>query len=367
MADLLSWGAGGDGLNGVGSTVDLTTPALISSGWAAVSSVASHTLAVKSNGTLWAWGVNDYGQFGNGVATGNYSIKQTTPVQVGVASDWAKVATGRFTSYAIKTSGALFGWGGVGAVLAVLGDGTTNGSYLPVQIPGTWNEVTACDGITAAIKADGTLWGFGDNRNGQLGTGVGLGTFRLTLVQEGTLATDWVAVYSTLSNLFAMKLNGTVCLAGYLNTDGANRAGTTSTFVPIGIAGPWAKFSVGASDGTFGGIKADGTMWTWGQFRGDGTVGYRALAAKIGVDTDWASVSWGADHRGAIKTNNALYMWGPNFNGPVGDGTTVDATTPRLILAVSSGISLRQYGTYALGPVLLPPFWRDLIGAQEVL
>jgi len=132
-------------------------------------------LAIKTDGTLWSWGNNWFGRLGIGT-DGFYESGPGTrfvPVQVGNDSNWAMVSAGGMHSMAIRTDGTLWGWGS--GDRGQVGDGTADSILSPVQI-GTdtdWVSVSAGDGHSVGIRADGTLWAWGSNTYGQLGDGSG--------------------------------------------------------------------------------------------------------------------------------------------------------------------------------------------------
>ena len=177
----------------------------------------AHVLSVKTDGTLWAWGANQYGQLGiNTVGTKYYS----SPVQVGTLTNWKQVSNGQWTSFAIKTDGTLWSWG-YNASNGSLGLGFSgNSSYYssPVQV-GTltnWKQVSSGLYYSSAIKTDGTLWAWGENVAGQFGNGNI--TSYSSPVQIGSL-TNWKYVSSGYQHTLAIKTDGT------LWTWGANQAG----------------------------------------------------------------------------------------------------------------------------------------------
>jgi alpha-tubulin suppressor-like RCC1 family protein len=157
------------------------------------------TAAVKTNGTLWLWGSLTYGNAGNNLDTDTRS----SPVQVGALTNWSKIALGYNTTLAIKTDGTLWAWGH--NQYGQLGNnqkapgypGTTGRVSSPVQIgTGTnWNNVainmTFGTGIfTIATKTDGTLWGWGSNDYGALGLGLPNGSLVSSPIQVGS-STNW--------------------------------------------------------------------------------------------------------------------------------------------------------------------------------
>jgi alpha-tubulin suppressor-like RCC1 family protein len=136
--------------------------------WSQVTCGGSHTMAVKTDGTLWGWGLNTQGQLGV-----NNNITRSSPVQIGSLTNWSFVSAGASYTMAIKTDGTLWGWGlnSFGQV----GDNTAITRSSPVQIgTGTnWSKVTTGASHTMAVKTDGTIWTWGSNNNGELGFSTG--------------------------------------------------------------------------------------------------------------------------------------------------------------------------------------------------
>ena len=145
------------------SATSLATTPQIAAGY-------SHTVALKSDGTVWAWGDNSYGQLGESPYT---IIKRTTPVQVSskILNSVTAVAAGSGHTIALRSDGTVLAWGYNS--YGQLGDGTTTWRDTPVQVSGL-SGVTAIAGgsfYTVALKSDGTVWAWGDNSSGQLGDG----------------------------------------------------------------------------------------------------------------------------------------------------------------------------------------------------
>jgi len=172
------------------------TPMLVSAG-------NNHTVAII-NGSLRAWGANTSGRTGLGLTTGN----TTTPTQVGAAWDWAYVSAGGPHTVAIRTDGSLWAWGF--NTNGQLGDGTTTQRTSPTRI-GTatdWVHVSAGQTHTTAIRADGSLWVWGSNTDGR--TGLGLTTGNTTAPTRIGTATDWVHVSAGYSHTVAIRTDGSL-------------------------------------------------------------------------------------------------------------------------------------------------------------
>lgn len=268
-----------------------------------------HSLGIKSDGSLWAWGENFGGQLGNGTQG---FVPVTIPVQITSEMNWEKVSAGSYHSLAIKTDGTLWTWGFNGS--DNLGLGTEYPGYVtaPVQI-GTasdWLKISAGYDYSLAIKEDGTLWGWGKNNQGQLGNNMpGQTVYEPIQIGNGT---SWQSVEAGYNFSFGIKNDGSLwSLNG--SADGASQVGEDYY---------WTEVTCGL-DFTLG-LKEDGTIWSWGSNwvgqLGNGTYSEVAEPAQIGSDSDWRSVRSGGSSLTsmAIKTDNTLWGWGNNGNGQVG-------------------------------------------------
>jgi alpha-tubulin suppressor-like RCC1 family protein len=364
--------------------------------WKRVSNGRYHTAAIKTDGTLWAWGRSNYGQRGSGTLTDS-----STPVQVGALTTWAEISCGEFISVAVKTDGTLWSWGwnNYGA----LGDGTTVDKSSPVQIGSltNWSKVvmTAYSVNPVAIKTDGTLWTWGYNSYGQLGDGTTVN--KSSPIQMG-VATNWSSAGSTYNGVIALKTDGTLWSCGYNGYGQLGHGDVThrSTLTQIGALTNWRNLGLGyqsivatKTDGTlwawgnnyygqcanntngvaspnhissptqvgsltdwqavptvgtlsFFATKTDGTLWTWG-YGGYGLTGLASAISKssptqVGSGTDWANVIASANnvHSHLIKSTNTLYASGYHNDGlaggQLGDGTSVDKSSPVQIGALTN-------------------------------
>jgi alpha-tubulin suppressor-like RCC1 family protein len=326
---LWGWGAGNYGKIGDGTTTARPSQTQVgSAAWVKVSAGTSHSIGIKSDGTLWAWGRNAAGELGDGTTTDRYS-----PVQVGSSAAWAFVSAGLGSgstttiehSMAIKSDGTLWGWGANSR--GQLGSGSTHQWSTPAQIgSATWLSVSAAYGRTLAIKSDGTLWAWGSQPFGELGDGTT--TQRNSPVQVGS--STWLAVSAGQYHTLAIKSDGTLWGWGYNFSSqlSSSSATTISTPTQIGSA-TWSYVSAGYAFSHA--IKSDGTMWGWGLNAdnqvGDGTSTNRATPVQIATGS-WVSISSGAYHAMAIKSGGTLWGWGLNSGSVIQSGSTLYINSP---------------------------------------
>lgn len=285
---------------------------------------ASHTLALKTNGTAWSWGANGQGQCGNG--TYNTSYQQ---IQIGTATDWADVSAGGFHSLGLKTDGSLWAWGY--NANGQLGIGNNTGNNAPVQVGSdTWKMISAGSTHSLAIQTNGTLWAWGDNSFGELGNGTNISTN--LPVQIGVDA-NWSGVFASAHFSIAMKTDGTLWSWGY-NNGGmlGDGTGTDRNYpLQIGSGTDWAMIAPGG--GHVIGLKTDGSLWSWGN-NNDGQLGnstfggVQANPTQIGTEANWNRISSGGSTSMAVKKNGSLWSWGNNAYGQLGDGTTANKNSP---------------------------------------
>ena len=350
-----AWGANGSGQVGNGDVGDnvlnpvqvieltgyLTDVTAITAGTSYWLNQGGHSLALKSEGTVWAWGCGLEGQLGDGAG-----ISRSIPVQVvdeldqtGFLTGASGISAGNYHSMAFKADGTVWAWGTNAD--GQLGDGTKEDKFTAVQVSGLTNviAVAAAKYHSLALKGDETVWSWGDNANGQLGDGSNIE--RLTPVQVVDI-TGVIAIAAGDYHSLALKNDGTVWAWG-ANSDGQLGDGTVGWYesknTPIQVIDPTDStgyltevIAIAAGDFYSIALKSDGTIWTCGQNwhgqLGDGTTEGKSTPVQVSGLTNVIFIDGGNAHSLAIKSDGTVWAWGGNWSGQLGDGTIEQRTTP---------------------------------------
>jgi len=346
---LWAWGDNSFGQlgNGDASGTQVNTPAQVlnPSGipFVAVASGAGHALALQADGSLWSWGSNDSGQLGlrdSQAALPSGTLPRATPVQVLVQgansdNDWSAIAAGGSHSLALKANGTLWSWGSnSNGQLGQPGLGTALDQNVPAQA-GTsqdWSQVSAGSLHSLALKRSGALWSFGDNGFGQLGSGQQT-LLSSSPVQAFPLNADFVALSAGAFHGIALKSNGEIYACGD-NGNGQFGSGTRISSGTLSLATSDALGWVASEPGDQFSIarRSDGTLWGWGDNSngqlGDGSLAQRSVPARIGSADNWRSHSAGLSHTVALRSDGTLWSWGDNSSGQLGDGSLNRSLVP---------------------------------------
>ena len=275
-----------------------------------------HACASKSDGSAWCWGHNLYGQLGDGLThqtcTPNDIDCSYVPVRVAGLSDVTSVSAGGLHSCALVADGTVWCWGN--NTDGQLGDTTTQDRPAPVQVAGLSNvdHLSAGNSHACAVGRDGTAWCWGSNKCGQLGDGV----------------------------------------QDHLNTCSSSDCSPT----PVQVTGLSGADSISAANWTTCAVKNDSTAWCWGANDcgqlGDGlghqdcnlpdcSLDERSYAPVQVVSlSDVEAVSAGWRHNCALKSDSTAWCWGANDSGQLGDGTRTMATSPVQVAGLSNAVSI---------------------------
>jgi alpha-tubulin suppressor-like RCC1 family protein len=311
--------------------------------WSTTTAGTSFGCATRTNGTLWCWGLNTNGQVG----IGNVVSPQYGPVQVGTNTSWTTVSALNAHACAIRTDGTLFCWGL--NTNGQLGLGNTTQQTSPVQVGAvnTWSQVTTGESYTCATRTNGTLWCWGLNTNGQLG--IGNASQQTSPVQVGT-ATNWKAVDAAYDHTCATRTDGTLFCWG-INTNGQVGIGSLVSPqlspVQVGTNSTWNNVTTGGVHSCA--TRTNGTLFCWGS-NASGEIGIGSVVSpqtspiQVGTGTSWNTVSAGFSMTCATRTNGTLFCWGSNASGEIGIGSVVSPQTSPVQLGTATNWSAASSG-----------------------
>ena len=284
---------------------------------------STHGVILAADGSLWAWGENNNGWSVMGL--GNIT-NQTSLRRIGDETDWVSIAVGWHHNLALKSDGTLWGWGE--NIYGQVGDGTSGRGnaerITPVaSVPGNdWKQVAVGGSHSVALKKDGTLWGWGNNWAGQLG----IGTFspeETNAVQVGS-ATNWVRVWAGLLETVAQKSDGSLWYWGDNPNPATTQIGPTSSNIcnPMRVSADTNWVDVGFGPWTVLAIKSDGTLWSWGRqayaFTGVENQSLCAAPIQVGTNSDWKAISrFGWQYQVLLKKDGSLWsIWAESGPAP---------------------------------------------------
>ena len=297
-------------------------------------------------GNLWVWGRNSYNSSGP-LGTNDATDRNTPVTTFAGGSNWKQVGSGAVGTFsaAIKTDGTLWTWGWNPNGALGTDDVTSRSTPVPTFDGGTnWKQVFVSYLYCAAIKTDGTLWTWGGNGQGQLG--INDSTIRATPVTTIAGGTNWKQVSAGGYHCAAIKTDGTLWTWGYNAYGQLGINDTTDRSTPVTtFAGGTNWKQVSGGQGHTAAIKTDGTLWTWGrntevELGINDTTNRNTPVTTFAGGTNWKQVSTNFFNTAAIKTDGTLWTWGYNGNGQVGDNTTTDRSIP--VTTFAGGTNWKQ-------------------------
>lgn len=398
--NLWLWGDNSYGQLGDGTTVFRSSPVqTLKTGpiWNEVDIGSYHAGAIDIYSSLWLWGRNNNGQIGNGTV-----INNSSPVQV--SGVWNYISCGCDASGAINNLGQLFLWGNNS--FGQLGTQNTVSSSSPVQtVSGgsTWTSISVGCTHAAATKSDNSLWLWGNNSYGQIG--INSVTYTSSPIQTVFATNDWFSVSSGYGYTLALKTDGSVWGWGLNDQGQLGSLNYINYSTPVQIAGQysaWQGISAGGNFAiAFGNLQdfltpsptpsptstptnsptpttttsptpsatliasptptpsasvassptptstafpsptpspTSGKLYLWGsnvegQLGNDSVIQVNFPSEIYGDGTDWIFGAVGGKQGGAIKTDGSLYMWGQNDKGQLASNNTVNFSVPSQIIS----------------------------------
>ncbi len=321
--------------------------------WSQLSVGSYHACAIDADRALWCWGNNDFRQLG--LAS---PARSGTPLRVdvgGPTTDWVRVNAGLRHTCAIRAGGTLWCWGinddrqcGVGAGNFVAPTRVAD----PTGLTGAaWTEVATGAFSTCALRDDGTLWCFGTSVEGQLGLGARTGVFAEP--QRVGTATDWRSISAGPYHLCAIHgapaQRGEIACWGYDPSDGRiGDGGNTSRFAPTPVLDDgvvdWSRVAVGEYAACA--LDAVGQLSCWGErFHLPG-------GDPAAVPTRYAGIT-GADRvaaggfGGCLVTDGVVSCWGGNSEGALGSPPTQSGEDPVVVAGLGTVLEVDVGAAYA--------------------
>ncbi len=249
----------------------------------AVAIGVNHGGILASDGSLWTWGETGLGWQVLGL--GSNVRTQACLRRIGMETNWVNIAVGGSTTLALKSDGTIWAWGE--NLSGQLGDGTTvRERASPVRsVPGNdWTQVATAGPHSVALKQDGTLWAWGNNWAGQLGDGT-TNNSRLS-VQVGS-STNWIRIWANLIQNVGQQSDGSLWFWGW---DYTRSQKGSSIPVPTRVSPDTNWVSVGMGDWMVFAIKSDGTLWAWGRqahiYTG-ANPDADSSPVRVGTSSDW--------------------------------------------------------------------------------
>jgi len=267
--------------------------------YTAIVAGGNHSLALRSDGTVWAWGLNETGQLGDGSTT-----NRATPVAVKLdATIIIRIAGGGEYSMALTSDKIVLAWGD--NISGQLGDGTVDNHITASLVPGlsSIDDIAAGFRHSLALKGDSSVAAWGTNYSGELGDGT-------------TMNERWgPGAVQSLGNVVSVVAGNNHCLA----------------------------------------LRADGTVWAWGDNSagqlGDNTIVDRATAFGIPGLLSASQVAAGEAFSVVRLSNQTIKTWGSNSSGQLGDGTNVDSKTPKSIMGINGAVGVAAGARHVLAIV----------------
>ena len=327
-----AWGTNYYGQLGNDSTDDAHLPINMHNlkGIKQLSAGCYHGLALMNNGTMKSWGADDYGMLGNGSPTGDIHV----PTKIDGINNVKAVSAGCAHSLALKENGTVWAWGY--NVSGGLGDGNApNNSDVPVKVKnlGDVVSITAGDDFSVALKRNGTVWTWGQNNAGQLGQGQSGGSNDLPGKVTGLKNVRKISTYASASHVLALLENGSVRTWGVNDNGQLGDGSLDDADSPVRVVTIANNIKAVAGGYYYSLVLTEqGVVWGWGQNStgelGDGTLVDKPAPVKVERLGKVKAIAAGEHHSLALKPDGTLRAWGRNSYGGLGDGTDVTRTLP---------------------------------------
>jgi len=345
---------GHNGTTNVQSPVQVPSPVAWKAGWGDINQDDAYNgAAVKVDGTLWAWGRNSNGVMGISTPSSNPTASYSSPVQV-PGTTWSQVSLANGLAHALKTDGTIWSWGNNSTGALGQNDRTDHSSPIQIGSDTTWSYIISNGSGAMATKTNGTLWGWGYATAGRLGLNQGGVTSVSSPVQiPGTTWTDKIAFRN--AGAFGIKTDGTLWGWGDNEEGQLGQNDRTKRSSPVQVPGTtWALVSGRYRGGLA--TKTDGTLWVWGR-NDNGDLGQNQASAQLTdvsspvqiPGTTWPTsnddhLSGSMNFNTVIKTDGTLWGWGDNAYGQLGQGNDTRYSSPVQVGSLTDWDQVNSFG-----------------------
>lgn len=338
-----SWGYGAFGALGSGDYSDRTTPTIVSGLPKIKTIIAANAVSVgiADDGSVWMWGDNSLGQFGDS----RYG-KQPLPVKVAALAGYSGISIGGRHAVGYNPGGVLQAWGENAYGQLGVGDVIDRSAPAPVTGVPPFRQMSAGFTHTVAVAGDGSVWTWGSNGSGELADGT-VAAENIPVAVQGLGKASAVAAGSF--HVLALATDGSVWAWGSNGNGALGNGSRRDSALPQRALGLPPVTAIAAGRSYSLALDADGTVWSWGYGDagrlGNGTTSGawltpQALTTISGV----TQISAGSQHALALRSDGSVWVWGSNAAGQIGDGTTINRSTPTRvdlpntnIIAVAAG------------------------------
>jgi alpha-tubulin suppressor-like RCC1 family protein len=315
------------GTSGVPTVVTTPTPVASLPAVKAIATGIGHSLALDLDGQVWAWGQNASGQVGLGSAVGTVPMPTKVPGLTGIQ----RIAASGNYSLALDSDGQVWAWGQ--NTSGQVGTGTPSIAVpLPVRVTGLPAIRAIAAGLNHVLALDtaGGVWAWGQNTSGQVGTGA-TSTTVLTPTRMASLPRARAIAAGAGHSLVLEEPSGNVWAWGQNNFGQVGGLGTASILVPALVSGMSGATSIVAGHYFSMAILGNGSVKTWGQNTsgqlGNGTTETSPESVEVTDLGDAKAIAAGAQHALTLRPGCPVWAWGSNGQGQLGNGTTANSST----------------------------------------